>query len=355
MYRQFLSMNIYLHLLICVWVTVFRKLYLGHCVLGHCVWVTVFRPLCSGHCVWVTVFWLLASPRAPWSYFLNHTLLFSDLQGLGWWGAHIEGYTQGVPREGVTQVVPGREPIKSIMWQLQFVGPKDLVTPRVWPLPLCAPPRPTCASQNFTFDAHRWQIRFACAASSTNLSSSNGKPNLNHPKTATFWRKDIVRAQSTLSVGSRLVFRGDLRLVCTDPCLVPSQLPAESMYGKMSKYHFPYQTMFEQRGASSTLSEVSKDRTGWYSIWKQKKHSSMELALIWGNSEFSCSDFGHPDFGHLFIKFLAILLNIHNLETNLTHTEMEWNWQNRTFSHCFTSTSTYWPKELPKIHFYIFY
>ncbi len=54
-------------------------------------------------------------------------------------------------------------------------------------------------------------------------------------------------------------------------------------------------------------------------------------------------------------KFLLFLLNIHNLGTHLAHTQMEQIWPNGTFIHYFTIISTYQPKELPSIHFLIFY
>ncbi len=64
--------------------------------------------------------------------------------------------------------------------------------------------------------------------------------------------------------------------------------------------------------------------------------------------DFGCSDFSCSDFSHFyFLKILIILLNIHNLGTHLAYKPMEWNWQNRTFGHCFTSIATYEPKELP--------
>ncbi len=36
--------------------------------------------------------------------------------------------------------------------------------------------------------------------------------------------------------------------------------------------------------------------------WKPRKNSSMELMVIWGNSDFSFSDFGCFDFGHFFLS-----------------------------------------------------
>ncbi len=61
-----------------------------------------------------------------------------------------------------------------------------------------------------------------------------------------------------------------------------------------------------------------------------------------GCFDIGCSDFGCSDLSHFsFLKILAILLNIHNFGTHLAHTQIEWNWQNRTFWHCFTWISTY--------------
>ncbi len=49
-------------------------------------------------------------------------------------------------------------------------------------------------------------------------------------------------------------------------------------------------------------------------------------------------------------KFLLFSLNIHNLGTHLAHTQMDQIWPNKTFTYCFTTISTYQPKELPGIH-----
>ncbi len=71
------------------------------------------------------------------------------------------------------------------------------------------------------------------------------------------------------------------------------------------------------------------------------KNSSMELAVIWGNSDFAhtdfhhsdsahsdfpYSDFAHSDFAHFVLsKNLTFSLNIHNLGTYLEHMQMETN------------------------------
>ncbi len=88
------------------------------------------------------------------------------------------------------------------------------------------------------------------------------------------------------------------------------------------------------------------------SLWSclaSRKNSSMELAVVWGN--FGCSDLAHSDLGHsdlacsdlghFLSKFLLFSLNIHNLRTHLTHTQMEQIWPNRTFMHCFTTLFIY--------------
>ncbi len=105
-------------------------------------------------------------------------------------------------------------------------------------------------------------------------------------------------------------------------------------------------------------------RSSNFPEWKVlsfEKNSSMELAVIWGNSDFSCSDFScfdfsHSDFSHFFHqKFLLFSLNIHNFGTHLVHTQMEQMWPNRTFTHCFTTAPK--PKYLPNIYlkFFFFY
>ncbi len=57
---------------------------------------------------------------------------------------------------------------------------------------------------------------------------------------------------------------------------------------------------------------------------KTHKNSSMELTVIWGNSDFAHSDFDHSDFAHFVLsKILTSSLNIHNLGTHLAHMQME--------------------------------
>ena len=77
-----------------------------------------------------------------------------------------------------------------------------------------------------------------------------------------------------------------------------------------------------------------------------RKNSSMELAVVGGNSDFGHSDFthsnfAHSDFSHFFLsKFLLFSFNIHNLGTHLIHIQMEQIQPSRTFTHCFTTIST---------------
>ncbi len=93
--------------------------------------------------------------------------------------------------------------------------------------------------------------------------------------------------------------------------------------------------------------------------FSQWKISSIELAVIWGNfscsdlacSDLACSDLACSDLGHFFVKILTFSLNIHNLGAHLAPIQMAQIWPNRTFTHCFTTISTYQPKELPSIHF----
>ncbi len=116
------------------------------------------------------------------------------------------------------------------------------------------------------------------------------------------------------------------------------------------------------------------------SVLSINKNSSMELAVIWGNSTCSdlacsdlafsnlacsdlacsdlacsdlpCSDLAHSDLAHsdLACSDLAhffcqnsyfFSLNIHNLATHLAHIQMEQNEPNGTFIHCFIIISTY--------------
>ncbi len=66
------------------------------------------------------------------------------------------------------------------------------------------------------------------------------------------------------------------------------------------------------------------------------------LQMRWFQSLWFCS---------LFIKILAILLNIHTMGTSLGHTQVEWDQQNGTFWHYFTSISTHEPDFSIKTNF----
>ncbi len=81
------------------------------------------------------------------------------------------------------------------------------------------------------------------------------------------------------------------------------------------------------------LGKFEGNHSEFWARWFQsvgRKYSSMEVAVIWGNSDFAHSDFNHSDFthsdfthsyfGHFFCqKFLLFSLNIYNLGTHLVH------------------------------------
>ncbi len=91
----------------------------------------------------------------------------------------------------------------------------------------------------------------------------------------------------------------------------------------------------------------------WCGIWKSnKKNSSMELAVIWGNfscsdlacSDLACSDLAHSDLAcshlaHFFVKILNFFHSIFTTWELIQHTP-KWNnictfWDTETFLHSY--------------------
>ncbi len=132
------------------------------------------------------------------------------------------------------------------------------------------------------------------------------------------------------------------------PC-VSGRAPARSAAAPsfLRESPLPLQTRWEtpRRPGAVTPAEGTKSMSSLYTHVsdigpRTQKNSSMELAVIWGNSDFghsdfdhsefthsdfdhfdfTHSDFGHSDFSHFFNqKFLLFSLNIYNLGTHLVH------------------------------------
>ncbi len=111
------------------------------------------------------------------------------------------------------------------------------------------------------------------------------------------------------------------------------------------------------------MHKVSKEQIfDFMFLWP--KNSSMELAVIWGNSDFphsdfahsdfAHSDFAHSDFSHFFVKNFYFF-NIHYLETHSVHVQMEKNLTKWNLYTLFHNNIHIQPKELPNIHFQTFY
>ena len=122
------------------------------------------------------------------------------------------------------------------------------------------------------------------------------------------------------------------------PATLPWITPCLNINCKIVTFFFSQEV--KPKGCCASFCVPNKNAT--------HKNSSMELAAIWGNSDFGCFDFGHSDFCRsdfspfffLNQQFLLFSLNIHNLGTCLVHTQMEQIWPNGTFTYCFTTIST---------------